>query len=227
MGDWSKPVIGDSKTNIIAFLAALDDDSVRLNDSRATAATSLPDYAKRWNDTTKTFQNWLTSAWANLVVAVAGGGTGASTAAGARTNLEVYSKTEGDARYALAITATEGELSSDVTLTTAGTYYSGPSVSLAAGSYIITAVLVLKAAAGVNANFGGMLYAGATDFGYGQLTLQAGSYETRGNMVMTRKLTLGSTTTVTAKVSRSVVSTTAPVMMESGYGTILVAVKYA
>ena len=94
MADWSKWELTDPYTGIRTQDDDKDKDAVRLNDTRVTSASNLPDYAKRWNATLGTFQNWLSSVWADIVLAVAGGGTGAITAAGARSNLGVPSVSE-------------------------------------------------------------------------------------------------------------------------------------
>jgi len=97
MANWSLPALTDLYTNLLTYLKGRDDDAVRLNDSRSSSASNLPDNAKRWNNTTAVFENWLSSVWSAIVLAVAGGGTGASTAAGARTNLGVPSVAEASA----------------------------------------------------------------------------------------------------------------------------------
>src|SRR3990172_6349671 len=97
MANWSSPVLTDLYTNVMSYLKGRDDDAIRLNDTRVTSATNLPDYWKRWNATLGTFQNWLSSVWADIVLAVAGGGTGATTAGGARSNLGVPSVAEASA----------------------------------------------------------------------------------------------------------------------------------
>jgi len=96
MADWSLPDVDEGYADVIDEINARDDDAVRMNDTRVADATSLPDHAKRWNNTLAVFQNWFSSAWSALVLAIAGGGTGATSAAGARTNLGVYSTTEVD-----------------------------------------------------------------------------------------------------------------------------------
>jgi hypothetical protein len=97
MADWGKWVVTDTYTNIPTLDAGKDEDAVRLNDSRVTAATNLPAYAKRWNNGSGVFENWISPAWSAIIIAIAGGGTGASTAAGARTNLGVPSVSEAQA----------------------------------------------------------------------------------------------------------------------------------
>ena len=97
MANWSLPGLTDLYTNIITYFKGRDDDAVRLNDTRSASASNLPDNAKRWNATLGTFQNWLSSVWADMVIAVAGGGTGATTAEGARSNLGVPSVSEASA----------------------------------------------------------------------------------------------------------------------------------
>jgi hypothetical protein len=94
MADHSLPTLSSLYADFLSYLKARDDDAVRLNDTRVTAATNLPDYAKRWNETLGVFQNWLSGAWGALRLAVAGGGTGADNAADARTNLGAASSTD-------------------------------------------------------------------------------------------------------------------------------------
>ncbi len=99
MANWNSPVLTDLYTNFLSYLKDRDDDAVRLNDTRVTAGTNLPEYAKRWNHTIGALQYWFSSAWINLVLSIQSGGTGGADAGTARTNLDVFSKGEGDARY--------------------------------------------------------------------------------------------------------------------------------
>src|SRR3990172_6648119 len=97
MANWSLPGLTDLYTNVMSYLKGRDDDAIRLNDTRSASASNLPDNAKRWNEPLGTFQNWLSSVWTNIVLAIAGGGTGSTTASGARTNLGVPSVSEAQA----------------------------------------------------------------------------------------------------------------------------------
>jgi len=169
MGNWNVPGLTDLYTNFLTYLKARDDDAVRINDTRVTDATNLPSYAKRWNNTTQTFQNWWSSTWSNLILGIVGGGTGASTATDARTNLDVYSKAEADAAFVTALTTAENDISSNVNLSSAGTFYNGPSVSLSAGTWLVTGSVLLYtevAAAGATAKLcsGATVYANAQHY---------------------------------------------------------------
>lgn len=150
MANWSLPSLTDLYTNFLTYMKARDDDAARLNDSRVTAASNVPDYTKRWNATTQTFQNWLSAAWSSLVLAVAGGGTGATTAAGARTNLDVYSKSEADAAFITSLSSVTGYTVSPVTMTSPATYYDGPSVSLTAGTWLVLGAMNISCANSVS-----------------------------------------------------------------------------
>jgi hypothetical protein len=92
MADWSLPGLTDLYTNILTYFKGRDDDAVRVNDTRATAATNLPTYAKRWNNTAKKWESWSGSAWVDETLSIQGGGTGGASGSQARTNLDVYQK---------------------------------------------------------------------------------------------------------------------------------------
>lgn len=84
MGDWSLPVLG---TAYASFLSDIND---RLNDSAEmfnSAPSNQPDHTIRLVRSPVKFQEWLTGAWNDLLLDITGGGTGASSASGARTNL--------------------------------------------------------------------------------------------------------------------------------------------
>lgn len=229
MANWSLPTIGDLYTNFLAYLKSRDDDAVRMNDSRVTAATTLPDYSKRWNATTQTIQNWLSSAWSNLVLSIAGGGTGAITAADARTNLDVYSKSETDAKYVQGIDIATGDVPSDVVMTTNGVWYSGPGAALTAGSWMVTAIVNIYTPAGAT----GVYQVGLKDVS----DVLKMVYATAGgpsegasymNVTVTEIITVGTTTMVYAAAYRtSTLSAGSKIMATATFGTNIIALKIA
>lgn len=87
MADWNTPLLATAHATHHANLLARDVNALTLADSRLAAMTNIPARAKRWDDTGKTFEDWTGAAWADLIIGVAGGGTGSANAAGARTNL--------------------------------------------------------------------------------------------------------------------------------------------
>ena len=225
MANWSLPTITDLYTNFLSYLKSRDDDAARMQDTRVTAATNVPDYSKRWNDTTKTIQNWLSSTWTSLVMGVAGGGTGASTAAGARTNLDVYSKAEVDAAAAVSLTSVKGNMASEIAIGANLTYYAGASVSLPAGTWLVMGVVRW----GTNSsNIGAgtvsaYLYSGAAITRYASDPFENVAYIYNREITLNDVLVLGSTTTVSVGVMRS--GGTSALYMR--IGTHIVAVKIA
>jgi len=225
MANWSLPSLTDLYTNFLTYLKARDDDATRMHDSRVTAATNVPDYAKRWNATTQTFQNWLSAAWSSIVLAVAGGGTGATTAAGARTNLDLYSTSEVDALVDAAMTTANSTLTSSVLLSSANTYYDGPSVTLAAGTWFVHAFAYFSSVAATPDDLIRMKLCSST-------TVYAGSASNdmlaQGrSMSVSAIITLGAETTIklSAKCAEAGVVYMYPSAAETNDGTQINAVK--
>lgn len=95
--DFNKPVITDNYATLL--------DTVRDNDKASAlmfngiSVTNIPVGAIQY--ASGVFNKWNGASWSPELVSISGGGTGASTAVGARTALDVYSKSEGDDRYLL------------------------------------------------------------------------------------------------------------------------------
>lgn len=95
--DFNKPQVTDNYATLL--------DTVRDNDKanalmfNGISVTNIPVGAIQY--ASGVFNKWGGAAWSPELVSVSGGGTGASTAAGARAALDVYSKGEGDSRYLL------------------------------------------------------------------------------------------------------------------------------
>lgn len=87
MADWSANVTPTAVyTTLLSLLAARDVDAVTLGKA---AYTTPPDGAIEWNRAGTKFREWSTGGgvYSDLVISIAGGGTGSSTAATARTAL--------------------------------------------------------------------------------------------------------------------------------------------
>lgn len=88
MANWNSPSNGDSyQTGILSVLKDRDVNAASLFSDNLTAATNIPTGAIRFNRASLKFQEWNGSAWVDKLLAIVGGGTGAATAADARTNL--------------------------------------------------------------------------------------------------------------------------------------------
>ncbi len=85
MGNWNNPTVSTAYSTFLSDLKDRDVDAATLFYSAPTG--TIPTGAIKFNRSTNVFQEWSGSAWVDKVLAVAGGGTGASTASGARSNL--------------------------------------------------------------------------------------------------------------------------------------------
>jgi len=94
MADFNEPVKTQQYETLLSSIRALFASVAGLLDSRDTDPDNKPANAKRWDDTNARFQSWESSAWLTKLLGIAGGGTGASTASGARTSLGVPSTTD-------------------------------------------------------------------------------------------------------------------------------------
>jgi len=84
MADWSLPTLASLYTDFVAEVDA------RLNDSAqmfSGGPSNQPVGSIRYFRATNVFQEWDGAQWIDKVLSIAGGGTGATTAAGIRTNL--------------------------------------------------------------------------------------------------------------------------------------------
>ena len=96
--NWTNPTLAGTHVNVLSELKGRDVDALKMIDDETP--TNLPEKAKKWDDSLKVFRTYLSTVWTTLVLAVAGGGTGSATAAGARTNLSVDSSAEVDGKVA-------------------------------------------------------------------------------------------------------------------------------
>jgi hypothetical protein len=84
MADWNQPQLSSLYTNVLTNLKDRDIDSATL--FLNTPTNPVTGFI-RFNRTTNLFEEWNGSAWVVRALSIGGGGTGATTAAGARTNL--------------------------------------------------------------------------------------------------------------------------------------------
>lgn len=84
MADWSLPTLSSLYTDFLAEVSARLDDSATLF---VGGPSNQPIGSIRYFRGTNVFQEWDGANWVNKVLSIAGGGTGATTAAGIRTNL--------------------------------------------------------------------------------------------------------------------------------------------
>ena len=83
--DWSATNVSTVYATLVAQIVARDIDVATFFDG--STSTNIPALAKRWSTTNNRFESWSGSAWSALTLGVSGGGTGSTSAAGARSNL--------------------------------------------------------------------------------------------------------------------------------------------
>lgn len=101
-----------------------------------------------------------------------------------------------------ALTTASAQLSADVAITTAGTYYDGPSVSLAAGTWLVIATLTFNSTTGSSANMA-KLWDGTT-VAASSGTQRMISSAFNGEITLTAIVSPGSTTTFKASATSDV-----------------------
>lgn len=112
MADWTANVSPSALyISLLALLASRDVDAVTLGKA---AYTNPPDGSVEWNRAGSKFREWnlAGAAYVDLIVSIAGGGTGAATAAGARTALGLGTMA---VQNATAVAITGGAVAADLT----------------------------------------------------------------------------------------------------------------
>lgn len=84
MADWALPVLTSAFTDVLTILKGRDLDAATFF---VAAPTNPSESMMRYVRATNKFQEYLSGVWTDKALSVAGGGTGAATAADARTNL--------------------------------------------------------------------------------------------------------------------------------------------
>jgi hypothetical protein len=83
--NWTNPTVNSDYVDFVDEVKSRDEDVATLfNDG---AATNIPTNSVKYLRASDKFQYWSGSAFVDLVLSIAGGGTGASTTGGARTSL--------------------------------------------------------------------------------------------------------------------------------------------
>jgi hypothetical protein len=87
MANWALPQLSDLKVDVLDMLKQREVDAYTL----AEAPMNPPVGAVRWNRSLNKFQSWNGTAWVDLIISMAGGGTGASDINGFLDNFNLGS----------------------------------------------------------------------------------------------------------------------------------------
>jgi hypothetical protein len=108
MADWNRPTLTDLYTDVLTtHLAGKDVDAVTLI-SNTAIVSNLPVGAMRYDRTNDLFAEWNGTSFVTAPISIAGGGTGASSAAGARSALGLGTMATQDSN---AVSITGGSIS--------------------------------------------------------------------------------------------------------------------
>lgn len=224
MANWNEPALSHTYTQVLTALRARDEDLAKMFDG---TGTNVPTGTIRWNASTNQFERWSGSAWQARVIAVTGGGTGATTAAAARTNLGLAIGTNVQAYSApLASIAGLTTAADRMIYTTAANSYAVATLTAFARSLLddadaaaVRATLGLGSAAVVsvpvsiaNGGTGSTTAANARTalaVPSTSVTITAGNGMTGGgNLTANRTITLGTPSSITPASANSATGTT-------------------
>lgn len=119
MANWSLPTLTSTYTDVLNILKDRDVDAATLF---VSAPTNPVSGMFRFNRGSNLFEEWNGSSWVAKVLALAGGGTGATDAAGVRTNLGLGSLATQNSN---AVSITGGAISGLASLGVSGTVTAG------------------------------------------------------------------------------------------------------
>lgn len=166
MADYNEPVLTSSYVSVLSVLKLRDVDAITLC---LVDPTNIPTGAIKFNRSTNGFQEWDGAAWQNKPIGITGGGTGATTAAGARTALGLGSMSVQDSN-AVAISggAIGGVVDIDATRLTSGLVAQSRlgSGSGGTGSLFLADNQTWLAAVGVLSGSGMLWYGSSAPSGY-------------------------------------------------------------
>jgi hypothetical protein len=141
MADWNTPDVNTNYATLLTALLARDVDALTM---QVAAITNPPVGAFKYVRASNKFQEWDGAAYQDKVLAIAGGGTGAATAAAARTALGLGTMAVQDDN---AVTITGGVLAgvgTGLTALNAANLSSGQVASARLGSGVADATKYLR-----------------------------------------------------------------------------------
>lgn len=161
MANWNNPVNTTDYASVLALIKELATDAASLF---VAAPSNQPTGSIRYNRSTNLFEEWSGAAWVVKTLAVAGGGTGSVTAAGARTNLGLGTMA---VQNAATIAVTGGTLAGVTMSTTSHTgafFVNGGPVSVTTVASNVSAHFASPNTAGVS--FGVVISSGTNNGDY-------------------------------------------------------------
>lgn len=81
--NWNSPELTTRYESVLSELKARDEEALKWTGT----GSNRPQNMKRWNNVSQRFERWDGTSWIPMILSLTGGGTGATTASGARDNL--------------------------------------------------------------------------------------------------------------------------------------------